>query len=168
MRWFKSKSDVPFTQSAAILQTEKFTFVESLSGYRRFLQEDDGYRVYLEPDPTVEAIGRAVLEALDKSRFLDPRKNDEFFDAKRIAETHRKWHFDFMTRYGYKTKREAYKNMLYCYASRCNGAISIKPFRRDRPEYWVELPADIAVVISATKDPVTVGDAAKLAFSRCE
>jgi hypothetical protein len=168
MRWFKSKSDVPFTQQAAIHRTEKFTSVESLSGYRRFLQEDKGYRVYLEPDPTVEALGRAVLEALDKSRFLDPDKNDEFFDANRITATYKKWHLEFMTRYGYKNKREAYKNMLYCYASRCNGKISIRPFRRDKPEYWVELPAERAVVMSTTKDPLVVGEALNLALSRCE
>ena len=73
-----------------------------------------------------------------------------------------------MRRYGYKTKREAYKNMDWCKAERSQGNISIKPHKRDKPEYFKDLPPERSVVIPATTDPVAAGAALRLALDRCE
>jgi hypothetical protein len=164
----KSNNDVPFTQWAAIYQSEKFISVEPLSGYRRHLREDAGYRIYLEPSATEEALGRTLLEVLNRSRFIDPRKERGFFKADRIMKADDHWHQDFMTRFGYKTKSQAYKNMSYCLAKRCEGKISIEPHRRDKPQYWWDLPADRTVVIPAKVDAAVAGAALKLALSHCE
>jgi CDI immunity protein len=74
-----SASDVPFRQWALIYQTERTTVVTPLSGYRRRMFEDDPRATYLEPNPTEEELGRAVLESLNISRFVDPRTEDPFF-----------------------------------------------------------------------------------------
>lgn len=134
------------------LSVGKIISVEPFSGYRLHLREDEGYRIYLEPDATEEALGRALLEALNRSRFVDPRKERGFFKADRIMRADGCWHHDFMTRFGYKTKRQAYKNMSYCLAERYEGKISIEPHRRAKPQYWWDPPADRTVVISAKVD----------------
>jgi CDI immunity protein len=41
------------------------------------------------------------------------------------------WQRDFMRRYDYKTKRDAYKNMDWCRAKRSEGKISMTPHKRD-------------------------------------
>ncbi len=163
-----TRGDLPFTQWAGVHQTDKFTCVEPLSGYRRTLREDNLYGLYLDPGATEEVFGRALLEALNRSRFICPPTEREFFEADRIMRNYRKWQKYIMDRYGYKSKHQAYKNMTYCVAERCEGKISIKPHRRDKPELWTDLPADRTVVIPATTDPVTAGAAQKLALSRCE
>ena len=80
--------------------------------------EDDGYVIYLPPDASDDALGRALLEALDRSRFIWPPDEPEFLNPERYQRCYQNWQKDFMRRYGYKTKRDAYKNMDWCRAGR--------------------------------------------------
>ncbi len=161
-------NDVPFRQKANIYQNEKFFMVLPLSGYRRFLPEDEVFYIDLKPDVAEAALGQALLQALDKSRFIHPHDDPGFFEADRIVAADKRWHQHFMRLYRYKTKRDAYKNMLYCLAERSEGKISITPHESDeKPGYWWDRPADKTVIIPATDDPVLVGAAVKLALSRC-
>ena len=73
-----------------------------------------------------------------------------------------------MRHYGYKTKREAYRNMDWCRTERSEGRISIQPHKRDKPELFRDLPPDKIVVIAATTDAVAAGAALRLALDRCE
>jgi CDI immunity protein len=162
-------NDVPFTQWAAIHATEKFFIVTPLSGYRRHLPEDELYSIYLEPGAPEATLGQAVLEALSKSRFIHPHSDRGFFHRDRIHAADKRWHEEFMRRYRYKTKRDAYKNMRYCLAERCEGNISIQPHKRDaKPTLWWDLPPEKTVVIPETNDPGVVGAAARLALDHCE
>jgi hypothetical protein len=124
--------------------------------------------IYLAPDATDEKLGRALLECLDKSRFIWPPDEPQFFDADRIMRCYRNQQKDFMCRYGCKTKRDAYKNMDWCRAKRSEGKISVQPHKRDKPEYWRDLPPDSNVVIPATTDAAAAGAALRLALDRCE
>ncbi len=163
-----STDRLPFAQWADIKRTERFISVEPLSGYRRTLREDEGYVIYLAPETTDEELGRALLECLDKSRFIWPPDEPQFFDADRIMRCYRNWQKDVMSRYGYKTKRDAYKNMDWCGAERSEGKISLQPHKRDKTEYWRDLPPERTVVIPATQDAVAAGAALRLALDRCE
>jgi hypothetical protein len=110
---------LPFTQWAITNQTEKATIVCALSGYRRHVFEDEPRSTYLGPDPTEEDLGRALLESLNTSRFVDPRIFEpDFDDWRRIVAADKRWHEDFMKHVGYKTLRQAYKNMIQCIAER--------------------------------------------------
>ena len=162
-------NDVPFAQWAAIHATEKFLLINPMSGYRRQLPEDEPHSVYLEPDAVDTTLGDAVLEALNISRFIHPHTERAFFKMDRILAADKRWHQDFMRRYGYKTKRDAYKTMRYCFAERSEGNISIQPHKRDvKPALWWDLPADKTVVIPETDDPNIIGAATRLALSHCE
>jgi CDI immunity protein len=158
---------LPFTQWADVNRTDRFICIEQLSGYRIIQPEDDGYVTYLEPDATDEALGRALLEALARSRFIFP-PDPAFSEAERYLRCYRNWQKDFMHRYGYKTKRDAYSNMDWCRVKRSEGKISIQPHQRDRPEYFRNLPPEKTVTIAETDDPETVGAALWLALNRCE
>jgi hypothetical protein len=162
-------NEYPFTQCACINQTDKFTAVTPLSGYRLFVPEDEPGIIYLEPDVAVPALGQALLKALDTSRCIDPDAELSFFSADRMAAAGKRWEEDFLQRYRYKSKREAHKTMRFCWVERSEGKITIRPHKRDRkPGLWLDLPPGKTVVIPATDDPAILGAAGKLALSYCE
>ncbi len=163
-----STERLPFTQWADIYRTERFISIQPKSGYRRALPENEGYVIYLPPDASDDVLGRSLVEALNRSRFIWPADEPEFFEWSRFTQCSRDWQNDFMKRYGYKTKRDAYKNMDWSWAERSEGNISITPHKRDKPEYFRDLPPDRTVVISATDNAARIGAALRLALDRCE
>ena len=164
----KPAKALPFRQCDDINRTERFICVQPLSGYRMIQPEDDGYVFYLAPDASDDALGRSLLEALDRSRFIMPRDEPEFFKWERYVRCRRNWQESFMRRYGYRTKRDAYKNMDWCRVKRTEGKISIAPHKRDGTEYFIDLPPDRTVIIPETTNAATAGAALRLALDRCE
>lgn len=164
----RSTDRLPLAQWADISRTDRFISIEPLSGYRTIQREDGGLIIYLIPNAPDVALGEALLKALDKSRFIWPDDEPEFFEAERYVRCYRNWQKDFMRRYGYKTKREAYKNLDWCRAERSEGKISIQPHKRDKPELFEDLPAEKTVVIPETRDTTALGAALRLALDRCE
>jgi hypothetical protein len=157
---------LPFTQWADVHGNPRFISVEPLSGYRIIQREDEGYVLYLEPNASNEALGRALLDALARSRYIFP-PDRAFSKAERYMQCYYNWQKDFMQRYGYKTKRDAYRNMDGCRAKRSEGKIAIQPHKRDKTEYFNNLPPEDTVIIPATNDVEAVGAALRLALSRC-
>jgi hypothetical protein len=162
-----SSPDLPFTQWADVSRTDRFICVQPMSGYSIIQLEDDGYAIYLPPEAADEALGRALLECLDRSRFIWPL-DPHFSDWRRYMPLYKNWQKDFMRRYGYKTKREAYRNLDWCRVERSEGRISLRPHKRDKPEYFCDLPPERTVVIAATTDAAAAGAALRLALDRCE
>jgi hypothetical protein len=161
--------ELPFRQWAAIHATDKFIAVTPLSGYQLHVPEDELHIIYLMPDSADAILGQAVLQTLDRSRFIHPHTGRDFFKPDRVLAADKRWHADVMKRYRYKTKRDAYKNMRYCLAKRSEGKISIEPHERDvKPGLWGDLPPEKTVAIPETTDPGIVGTAARLALSHCE
>ena len=134
---------LPFTQWADVSKTERFIRIVPLSGYRLVQHEYDAYAIYLEPHASDEALGRALLDTLERSRFIPPRP--AFSEAEKYMRYY--WQKDFTQRY--KSKREEYKNMDWCRAKRSGGRIEIHPHQRDMPEYFLDHPPDKTVVIPA-------------------
>ena len=129
--------------------------------------ENDGYVIYLPSDASDEALGGSLLEALERSRFIRPADEPEFFKWERFTQCHSDWERDFMGRYGYNTKRDAYKNMDWSLAERFEGKISITPHKRDKP--------DISEVFRRRgqssflrRQRGRIGAALRLALDRCE
>jgi hypothetical protein len=159
----------PFHQWADIYVTDKLISVEPMSGYRHVLPEDEGDVTYLPIDATDEMLGRVLLSALDKSRFIWPFDEPEFFKWQRYMQCFKDRENDFMRQHGYKTKRALYKNMKWCRAKKAEAKISIQPHqRREKPGEWKWLPPQQNIIIPETHDAAAVGSALRLAFDRCE
>lgn len=167
MRSTMSLVPIAFRKTATIHRSAKFISVETLSGVPGLMyQENEPYRVYLYPEATNEIIGRTLLTALDKSRFVD-NTEPEFFDPNRATRVYENWEKDVMQRYGFKSKRDAYKSMDWCRGEMFDGKIEVEPHRRGSPG-WRSLPPEKTVVIPATDDAGAVGAAVRLALDRCE
>lgn len=157
----------PFKKTATIFRSEKFICVDPLSGANiiKYLEDDESFRVYLESDAPNEALGRVLIAALARSRFVEERA---FYNPERAMRAQANWQKDVMRRYGYKTKRDVYENLDWCLAKISGGEISIQPHLRYKPNYWKPLAPDKTVVIPVTDDAVAVGTALRLALDRCE
>jgi hypothetical protein len=167
MRSTMSHVPITFRKTAAIHRSPKFISIESLSGVPGLMyEEDEPYRVYLDPGVMNELLGHTLLMALEKSRFVD-NSEPEFFDPDRATRAYENWEKDVMQRYGFKSKRDAYKSLDWCEAQRFDGKIEIEPHRRSSPG-WRSLPPEKTIVIPETDDAEAVGAAVRLALSRCE
>jgi hypothetical protein len=162
-----SPVQLAFQKTAAIYRSARFISVETLSGAPGLVyREDEPYRIYLHPDATNELLGRTLLTALNKSRFVD-NTEPEFFDPDRADRVYETWEKDVMQRYGFASKRDAFKSTDWCRATASDGKITIEPHRPEWPK-WRRLAPEQTVVIPATDDAEAIGAAVRLALSRCE
>ncbi len=146
-----------------------FFFISTYSGYRMLGRDPKGAQHYLEPDASDETLGAAVLDALDRSRFLSIEEADDFFNLKRSQERYEEWKRSVMQRYGYKTKRALFKDMASCDIQMAGGNITLVPTNHDRLEGWGREKGDGIedVVITEGSSAAEVGAALRVAFSRC-
>jgi hypothetical protein len=158
----------PFRQCADIHRTDRFISIRPMSGYRMIRPEDESNMVYATPEASDEALGQALLESLNRSRFIHPDDDPHFCEAERYMQAYRNSEKDYLRRYGYKTKREAHKNMDWCRVKRSEGKITFDLHKRDKPGYWKDLPPEEDVVISATTDAVVAGAALRRALDLCK
>jgi hypothetical protein len=145
------------------------TVFTPFSGYGHYMVDESLEVIYLEPEATETALGRALVRSLNASRFIHPHDEPAFFKGERLNAAFEGWHRDLLKRGSYETEREAYKQMRYCLVKRMEGKISIRPHEGDpEPRFWRDLPDEETVIIPATRDPAVLGAALTLALSRCK
>jgi hypothetical protein len=162
--------EAKFGQRAGALSNGDFVLIESYSGYRISAVDPQGAQHLLPPDASDESLGTALLDALDRSRFLTLDEARAFFDLKRIEEQRAGWTESLMTHCGYKTKRSLFRNMMNCGIVKVGDSITLEPMIHDKLQAWRgHRPEDDIddVVIPAASSPSEIGAALRLALSRC-
>ncbi|AWK42763.1 DUF1436 family protein [Photorhabdus laumondii subsp. laumondii] len=144
-----------------------FYSIISYSGYRSLNLDLLGGNHMLSPDISDEELGIVILDALSKSRLIDP--DDNFFDNEKKAERYKEWVKLLMETYNYCSKRQLFKKMHNCGIQLLDGQITIRPSSHEKLEGWSGDGISVAdyVVIPADSSPEEVGAALRLAFSRC-
>lgn len=157
---------------ASALWNGDFYLIETWSGYRASGRDPKGKQHTLEPSASVEALGAALLDALSHSRFLALTEIDEFFDYRTGAKIYEAWVEALIERHGYKSRRALFKNMACCNIRVMvgDGEMSISPSRHEKLEAWGREKDDGIedVSIPADSSEAAVGEALRLAFSRCK
>ncbi|MDR2220539.1 MAG: CdiI family contact-dependent growth inhibition immunity protein [Methylobacillus sp.] len=174
-------NDIIKTAGAEILENRDFLQVRTYSGYRGPTDADyKGALHLLSPDASDETLGAAVLDALALSRFALPPSYrnapnlhpdvefDEEFSNVKMEQHYAEWVQQMMVRYGYKSKRALFKGMRRCGVESKQGVITLRPSYHEKLEGWSGVSKDEHVVIPATSSAVEVGEAARLALSRCQ
>jgi len=150
---------------------DKFICIRVYSGYGRSVIDPDVEPYFLSPQCEDATLGQVVCEALSRSRTIPPEQLGEFFDLKRTKAHYEQWVADMMARYGYKTRRALFKQMLSCEVMKQDSIITFGPSRHDRLEGWGLTKKDIAEgmtdeVIVDTATPEEIGAALRRAMSR--
>jgi hypothetical protein len=154
---------------ASAYQNQDFINIETFSGYRRKVADPDGVQILLPLDASNEDLGKASLDALSKSRIIDIREIATFFDLDKTTKNYNNWVADLMNKYGYKTKRALFKNMMSSDIEIRNGVLTIYPSHHEKLEGWGRdgFTDDDNVVLPINSTAEEIGAGLRLAFSRC-
>jgi hypothetical protein len=149
--------------------TDAFICINTYSGYGISQLDPQGRQHLLPPEGSADDIGVAVLDSLAHSRVIDPDKDEGFYDYQAMLQRYEDWVSNLMALYGCETRHDLFKNMKSCQIKLRDGIITILPSHHEVLEGWggegIE-PEDY-VVIPANSSPRAVGQALRLAFSRC-
>jgi hypothetical protein len=154
---------------ASAYQNQDFINIKTFSGYGKKAVDPDGVQILLPPDASNEDLGKATLAALSKSRIIDISEIATFFDLDNTMKNYNNWVADLMNKYGYKTKRALFKNMMQCSIEIRNGVLTIYPSHHEKLEAWGGdgFTDDDNVVLPINSTAEEIGAGLRLAFSRC-
>jgi CDI immunity protein len=159
-----------------------FICIETWSGYRGGTSRDPkGAQHFLRPDAGHHDLGDAIIDALAHSRFVlgarrpgfvyppDVEFDMELSDYDESAKRYAAWIEDLKARYRYKTKRALFRDMKNCGIESRSGQITVRPTRHEKLEGWVGtgMGHEDHVVLPADSSADKLGEALRLAFSRC-
>jgi len=152
---------------ASAKATEHFIDLHAYSGYRSSVIDSEGKNFDLPVSVSDEELGRALLDTLASSRFLDV--GGVYALNVEAQANYEAWVAKKMALHGYKSRRALFKNMKTCTIESQDGEITIVPWHHDKLEGWSGrgIMPDDYVRISAERPPAEIGAALKLAFSRC-
>jgi hypothetical protein len=156
-------------KNAAAVITDKFINIDTYSGHRLLGVDVRGAHILLSPTASTETIGNAVLEALNKSRFLSLEESDRFFDDKTEGEEYQRGIEAMIKDFGYRSRMAMFKNMMRVSIRLTEDVMSFMPSIHTGLERWRSSKSDGLedVVIPADSDPSTIGKALLEAFKRC-
>lgn len=147
-----------------------FYFIETCSGYRGGMGDQQGKQHLLPSDVGNDELGLALQDALAHSRFItDEKELRRFYNYEKRGVEYAKWVEMLMKRYGYKSKRELFIAMMWCNITDQDRVIEIGPTRHEKLEAWGREKDDEIedVVISKNAPPEEIGAALREAFNRC-
>lgn len=92
-----------------------------------------------------------------------------YFDLVRRKLVDQSWAEDVMARYGYRTRKAIFKNMMSCSVSSQDDVVTIKPSFHEKLEGWSGkgITASDHVVLASSDSADVIGAGVRLALSRC-
>jgi hypothetical protein len=124
---------------------------------------------FLAPDVDDATLGATLRLALAGSKRISAQEFIKLFESRVIHQLSEDRERETMQKYGYKTKRAMYKNMLCCWISVADGKIEIKPTRHKSLDSYSGISNNGPEIQCV---PVTISDADLSAalregFKRC-
>ncbi len=154
---------------AEACENKDFINIGTFSGYGLRTRDPDGEQLLLSINVSNEELGQAALLALSKSRKIAESEIATFFDRDNVSKRYDNWVANLMDKYGYKTKRALFKNMMRCSLEIRDGFLTISPMYHEKLEAWsgdgfTEIDNVVLPVNSSQEE---IGAGLRLAFSRC-
>ena len=152
---------------ATVKINEEFIDITACAGYRACYLDPEAWSVQLAPDEDDNKLGKTVVEALNASRFLEPR--EAFTMQAASPQQYELWVNGLVERFGYRSRRSMFKRMKSCSVTRSDGVILFKPLRHHKLESWSGdgIPEENHVEIPADLSPTEIGAALRIALGLC-
>lgn len=159
--------EVVHEPSASVYFNDKFTFIETLSGYRRYSTDPDHEAIFLPENPSSQECGDAVLLALKRSRHISLDEIPVYFERHAAAARYNAWVNEMIERYAYKNRRSFFKGLRNCGIQQRGDSIVFVPMDHEKAESWYGIGDEANVTIASDAPAAEVGDALRVALSRC-
>lgn len=159
-------------KTADIIRNQDFYQITTMSiGMLGFPEPNMPFQVF-GLDVTDEEIGRRIRDALAASRMVSMDEFQEIWRNKDQMITKRSAEFNdlLMKQYGYKNRRELYRNMDICGVTLREGKIEVQPTHQKALDGSYTVKKDtgpFAQYISETASDAELGAAIREGFSRC-
>ena len=164
-----SNQEIPISHPrASVYEHPKFILVETCSGYRSSWADPEGKKIYLSPDAQNSEIGDGLIGALSASRVFT-LENRPIIVRETFAEWYEDWVADVMRRYGFKTRRSLFKPLKSIGVNQYHGQVRLRPSWHERLECWSGFRGceETYIHLPYPNDPEVIGQAVRLALSRC-
>lgn len=159
-----------FKPRASVFMNERVILVQTDSGYHRGMRDYDGPLFALSRGCSDEELGDALCACIRASRVIKLEEVKHFFD---LAWREKMPDRDapIMETYGYRSREEFYRNMMFCMADRIDADVVILPWVHRGGERWSgPQPSDGIenVVVPFNSSPPVIGAALREGLSRCK
>lgn len=153
---------------ASAYQNQDIIWICTDSGYRSCAYDPRGKETILRPDADGTALGVAVKEALENSRFLSLDEAREFLEYRRAEQKYEARIESLMDSQGYKTRASFFRKMKRCDITLLKGMIKIGPTIHEGLDSWGRNKSDELedVLVPADAPAEQIGAALKLGLSR--
>lgn len=145
-----------------------FEFVTMSRGMLGYA-DPDAPPSYLTPDATNEKLGSAVRDALSSSKRISVSDFQALFKSGVVQKTQKEREIAVIHRYGYKSRRAVYLNMLCCWISAFDEVIQIQPTLHDSLDGYKGISKDGPEILRIPRSATDteLGTALKEGFRRC-
>jgi hypothetical protein len=152
--------DPSHKKHASVYAKDSFICVKSCAGYRRC--SDEGLVAFLPGSAAAEAVGNAVVAALDSYRLLSEGEIGEFFAVAKVEERNRIWEAELMRCTGYRSVKEMYSGLKHVPVRLERAEVTVRSTKKDRRNGWEAVRS--AFSVNANLGPVAIGEAVKRAL----
>jgi hypothetical protein len=116
----------------------------------------------------VEELGKALHDALARSRFVSPEEARLLLNREATKSAYETWVQELLRFRSPKSRRSVFKRMTSCNVKLVDSQIRLEPTRHVKLEAWEGLGQEMAVVVSTSETLSGLGEALRQALGRCE
>lgn len=163
--WFKKSES---TLLADIDISKKFICIQTISSCGLRISDPDGVSEVLAVTELDGEIAKVLRRALTKSRHLTSREYEKLISGQENSELRKRFEL-WLKKYGYKSKREYYRETKSISVEEKSGSLIFVPSHQDSLNGYTSTAGGSVdnVIIPAESSPEEIGKALRLALSRC-
>lgn len=156
------------THHASVFWNEKFIRISTQAIGMIIVGDPLVEPQYLANDVDDAMLGVTLRQCLQKSRHIEMTDFQKMFKAGVFNQLDEERNQAAMQKYGYKTKRALYKNMMCCWVSVFDGKIEIAPsHHKSLDSYTATKDGPKPLVLDASISDAELGAALREGFKRC-
>lgn len=122
---------------------------------------------FLELDCHLDVLGKKTNDYLTHQIIIEYSKETIDRLIEEAKENTNEQFYSLQRQYGYKTKNDMYKNMMFCDLRLSNNKLTISPWKRKGPEAWNGMDEEHKIIIRFPIPDELLGAAIRFAFTRC-
>lgn len=147
----------------------EFFYIRTMSQGMLAYAEPDAEPHYLSPDATNENLGRVMRRALVATKLVTPTEFQVIYKSGVVQKVGDERNTLTMAKYGYKSKKAMYREMMCCWIELADGQVGITPTVHDSLDGYHGASKDGLEILQLPQGATDaeLGAALREGFRRC-